>query len=115
KMALLKHVNEAFIASRELDAASLSRLAFWMDTLGEREVMQITSEDVDAALVTLAERGRLKGGKSPTCTAGKPLAGSTMNRYLTQLGSLYKHARRLKLVPRAFVPPTRGLERAPEP
>jgi hypothetical protein len=46
--------------------------------------------------------------------SGKPLAGSTLNRYLTQAGSVFKHARRLRLVPRAFVAPTRGIERANE-
>jgi len=60
-MALFKDVVEAFIASRELDPASLSRLAFWTDTLGDREVADITPEDVDQALVRLAERGRLLG------------------------------------------------------
>ena len=42
------------------------------------------------------------------------MAGSTLNRYLSQLGSVYKCAKRLKLVPRAFIPPTRGIERSPE-
>jgi integrase len=113
-MALFKNVVEAYIASRELDAATLSRLDFWTTVLGEREVATITPEDIDAALVKLAERGRLLAGKRTTATAGKPLAGSTINRYLTQAGSIFKHARRLKLVPRAFVAPTRGIERAPE-
>lgn len=113
-MALFNTVVEAYIAAHELDPASLSRLAFWTDTLGNKEVAAITPEDIDAALVKLAERGRLTGGKRATGAAGKPLAGSTVNRYLTQAGSVFKHARRLKLVPRAFVPPTRGIERAPE-
>lgn len=114
-MALFKNVVEAFIASRhELDSASLSRLAFWTDALGEREIIDITADDMDAALMKLAARGRLTGGKLPTVTAGKPLAGATINRYLSQVGGVFKHARRLKLVPRAFVPPTRGIERAPE-
>ncbi len=113
-MATFQVVVEAFIASRELDAASLSRLAYWTDALGDKEVAVITAEDIDAALVKLAERGRLKGEKRPTEAAGAPLAGSTVNRYLTQAGSIFKHARRQKLVPRAFVPPTRGIERAPE-
>ena len=113
-MALFKNVVEAYIASRELDPASLSRLAFWTDTLGHLEVAAITPEDIDNALVKLAERGRLLAGKRTTAAAGKPLAGSTVNRYLTQAGSIFKHARRLKLVPRAFIAPTRGIERAPE-
>jgi integrase len=113
-MALFKVVVEAFIASKELDSASLTRLAFWTDALGDREIGDITPEDVDAALVALTERGRLAGGKMPTTALGRPLAGSTVNRYLTQAGSIFKHARRLRLVPRAFIPPTRGIERAPE-
>lgn len=113
-MALFKDVVEAYIASRELDSASLTRLAFWTDAIGDREVGGITAEDVDVALIKLAERGRLLGGKMATAPVGKPLSGATVNRYLTQAGSVFKHARRLKLVPRAFIPPTRGIERTPE-
>ena len=113
-MALFSSVVEAFVASREFDQATLSRLAFWVDALGNMEVAAITPDDVDSALVRLAGRGRLKGGKRPTQAAGTPLAGSTINRYLTQAGSVFKHARRLRLVPRTFIPPTRGIERTPE-
>jgi integrase len=113
-MALFKVVVEAFIASKEFDPASLSRLGFWTDALGDKELVQITPEDMDAAFVKLAERGRLLGGKRPTKAAGAPLAGSTINRYLSQAGSVFKHAKRLKLVPRTFISPTRGIERAPE-
>ena len=113
-MALFVSVLEAYIASRELDPASLSRLAYWSDVLGDKEITSITPDDVDAALVRLAERGRLKAGKRTTIASGQPIAGSTLNRYLSQAGSVFKHARRLKLVPRAFIPPTRGIERSPE-
>jgi hypothetical protein len=115
EMALFKVVVEAFVASRELDQASLSRLAWLVDVLGEREIAAITADDIDAALVKLAERGRLKAGRGMTTAAsGKPLAGSTVNRYLSQAGSIFKHAKRPKLVPRSFMAPTRGIERAPE-
>jgi hypothetical protein len=114
-MALFKVVVEAYVASRELDQASLSRLVWWIDVLGEKELTAISEADIDAAMVKLAERGRLRAGRGMTTKAiGKPLAGSTINRYLTQAGSIYKHAKRLKLVPRAFVAPTRGIERALE-
>jgi integrase len=114
EMALYKHVNEAFIASRELDQATLSRLAFWENELGEMEIGAITADDIDTALLKLAERGRLIAGKRDTARSGKPLAGATLNRYLSQAGSIFKFARRMKLVPRTFVSPTRGIERAPE-
>ena len=90
-MALFKQVVDAYVASKDLDQSTLSRLDFWVDELGDCEVATITAEDVDAALVKLAARGRLRGGKRPTATAGKPLAGPTLNRYLTQAGSIFKH------------------------
>ncbi len=113
-MAQFKDAVEAFVASRELDQASLSRLAFWVDVLGEKEIAAITADDIDAALVKLAERGRLKADRRATVRSGKPLAGSTINRHLTQAGSVFKYAKRLRLVPRTFIPPTRGIERSPE-
>jgi integrase len=45
---------------------------------------------------------------------GKPLAGATLNRYIGQLASVYGYARRLRLLPRTHVPPTKGVEKAPE-
>ncbi len=115
-MPTLAAVIDALVASREFDRATLGRLAFWTDALGDRELSAISPEDVDAALVSLAERGRLapRKGKA-TLPAGAPLAGSTFNRYVSQLGSVYRFARRLRLLPRAHVPPTKGIERAPEP
>ena len=52
-MALFKDVVQAFVASKELDQASLSRLAFWVDELGEKEIAAIVDavlrNDADAA------------------------------------------------------------------
>jgi len=112
----LKQVIDAFIASREWDRASLGRFQFWADTLGARDIPTITAEEVETALGQLALRGRLIGkrGQSPQ-HSGQPLAGSTINRYINTLGSVFKYARRLRLVPRSHVSPTRGIERAPEP
>jgi hypothetical protein len=56
EMALFKVVVEAFVASRELDQASLSRLSWWVDVLGDKEIAAISADDIDAALVKLAER-----------------------------------------------------------
>jgi hypothetical protein len=68
-MALFKVVVEAYVASKELDQASLSRLAWWVDVLGDREIAAITADDIDAALLKLAERGRLKAGRGMTTAA----------------------------------------------
>ena len=114
-MPTLKTVVDGFICAQEYDNATLGRLAFWVDQLGDLELANITDEDVDAALVRLAKRGRLRAGRGLKAErAGQPLAGSTLNRYVAQLGSVFKYARRLRLLPRAHVPPTRGIEKAPE-
>jgi hypothetical protein len=45
-MARFQVLVEAHVASRELDQASLSRLAFWVDEVGDREVAAITADDI---------------------------------------------------------------------
>ncbi len=113
-MPTLSETIRGYIASRELDSGALPRLQYWVDGLGERELSEISIDDVDATLVALARRGRLRPSRTGTEPTGKPLKGSTLNRYLSQLSSVYVFARRERLVPRTFQPPTRGLERAPE-
>ena len=44
-----------------------------------------------------------------------PLKGRTVNRYLNDLGGLYRFARRLRIMPRTHLSPLAGIERAPEP
>jgi len=39
------------------------RLVFWTDVVGEMDVATITPDDIDAALVKFAERGRLIGAR----------------------------------------------------
>jgi len=102
------------------DGAIGSRLAYWRDTLGARAAAEIVPDDIADALSHLAEqRGRtFMGRDKETGTAryklrSRPIAETTGNRYLTSLGSVYKWARRRRLLPRGFVSPTRGVERAP--
>jgi integrase len=109
-----KEVVEAMIASTAYDQGSLSRLAFWTETLGERPLAEITGDEIDAAIVRLAERGRLNGGVRPVTRRGRSLSPSTINRHLSQIGSVFVYAKRQRLLPRAFVSPTRGIERSPE-
>lgn len=114
-MTTLRTVVDGFVSAREYDNATLGRLQFWVDELGSLPLAEITEEQVDAALIRLAERGKLRAGRNTTTTRlGKPLAGSTLNRYIGQLAQVFKYARRLRLLPRTHVPPTRGVEKAPE-
>jgi len=114
-MPTLSATVDAFVAAREYDNATLGRLAFWVEELGDKELAEITTDEVDAALIRLAERGRLKAARNrTTARTGQPLKPATFNRYVGQLGAVYRYARRLRLLPRAFVPPTRGIEKMHE-
>ncbi|GAB1394913.1 hypothetical protein MASR1M60_30770 [Rhodocyclaceae bacterium] len=114
-MQNLKSVMDAFTASREFDRGSISRLAWWADHLGDKPLTSITQDDVDACLIKLAERGKMRPTRNgPAVPTGKPLSGSTINRFITTLGQVYVFARRHRLTPRSFVPPTRGIEKTPE-
>ena len=59
---------------------SFPRLAFWTHALSDKEIAAITPDDVDVALLALAERGCMKGGKRSTTAAGKPLAGASASK-----------------------------------
>ena len=115
-MTTFKDVAEAWIASREHGSGSLGRIQFWIEQLGHLPIDGISDDQVDDAISALVARGKLTGGISgagqPT---GKPLAGSTINRFVSTLGSIYKYARRLRVIKRSYTPPTIGIEKYPEP
>ena len=113
---ILKNAIAAFTASREWDNATLGRLAYWANgPLGERDVAEITPDDVDGELVALAQRGKLAAGKGFCRATGEGLAGSTVNRYLSQLGSVYQFLHAKRAIKRSVGSPTRVLKREPEP
>lgn len=117
----LAELIDAFMATyAQADRAIGGRLAFWHRTLGVRPAAAIVPDDIADAIVELAQsRGRTYLGRDKESGAprfksrSRPLAETTANRYLTSLGSAYKWARRRRLLPRGFVSPTRGVERAP--
>ena len=104
----------AVATARPVD--SLSRLQFWIDTLGDRPITDISADDVDMALAALAKRGRMRPVRNgqPVAT-GQPLAPSSITRYAGELAGIYKFARKQRLIPRSFIPPTRGLESPQSP
>ena len=116
-MTTFKDLAEAWIASREHCSGSLGRIRFWVDEFGPLQVDQISEDQVDQAISRLVARGKLKGGtgKDRGQPTGEPLSGSTINRFVSTLAGLFKYARRLRVLPRSHVPPTRGFEKAPEP
>jgi integrase len=107
----LKVLIEGFLAAGDRPSDAPGRLAFWLNELGDIPITEITAEAVDAAMVRLAERGKIqpRRGKEPIRT-GKPLSGTTLTRYVSQLAGLFKFARKARLVARTWTPPTRNMD-----
>jgi len=116
-MTTLREAAQAWIACVEHGSGSLGRIAFWIEQLGDKPIADITEQDVDLALVALARRGKLKGGRgrlNPPIPTGHPLASASINRFISTLAGLYKNSRKLRLLPRSDTPPTQGIEKFPE-
>jgi integrase len=116
----LAEMIDAFMAAYAAADRSIGcRLDFWRRTLGERPAAEISSDDLADALAALMQSngrtflGRDENGAPRFKPRPGAIAGTTANRILTSLGSVYKWARRRRLLPRGFVSPTRGVERAP--
>lgn len=107
------------------DNSFSNRLQYWIDYFGQRDISTIASEDVEDGIDALIKRGKsqvktCRSVDSPSTvvakiiSTGKPLAPSTVNRYVASLASMYKELRRSRLLPRGLQIPTRGVTRQTE-
>jgi integrase len=120
---LFRPLAEAVIASYNgRDGGFPNRLQFWIDRFGERDITTLTTDDIEDGIDALYTRGKLKpmtslqGGQRVTTVvpAGRPLSPSTVNRYVACLGTMFKDLRRMRLLPRGFSSPMRGVGRQAE-
>ena len=117
-MPTLSATIDAFVASRECDAATLARLCL----LGRRPrspgiSLEITPDEVDAVhCARWPSAGACKPRRGKETLASRLAAGGLYAQPLRQPSSRAStsYARRLRLLPRAHVPPTKGVERASE-
>ena len=116
-MTTLTHIIDAMMVSDSpADIGSLGRIEFWRTELGHIDIRAITDDDVEDACIRLAKRGKLTAGRNMTARpSGKPLAPSTITRYLTTLAGIYRWAKRQRLLPRRHETPTKGLEKPTSP
>ncbi len=102
-------------AASQPDSRLAARIQFWIDHFQDKEALDITSDDVDAAIESLAQRGKIKqlpGGIWKR--TGEPLAGATLNRHIAALGHIFKVAKRLRIIPKSHISPTKGADKVPE-
>jgi len=109
------------------DPSQATRLSFWVEQLGNHEVKNITSLDIDDAISVLMSRPaqtclRTKVGMSDAGEIvyevryrdlGRPKSDSTLNRYIASLGSVFRFIKKMRLI-RGFVSPISGVEKFPE-
>ncbi len=104
---LFEHVLDAFVVAYQgRDTCLAARLQWWSTHLRGQHLEAITADQVDTALMALAQRGamlKIKG--RGTVASGKPLSGATINRYRAALGTLLKWAKARRLLPRAWRSP----------
>jgi integrase len=96
------------------DAGYSARIATWVSLIGDRDYASLTPEDIEDAVAQLkaSKRHVVTGATGNRIVdTGKPMAPATANRYISNLGALFKDARRARLTPRGFRSPTLGVER----
>lgn len=100
---------------RGRDAAFSQRIAFWSHRLGDRELSTITNADVEDGIDVLANkpRERFIKGKGMVQLGGT-ISGSTVNRYVAALGTMFKLLKVARRLPRGFITPTQRVGRLPE-
>ena len=113
----LQHAVAAFNAAYTgRDFALPQRLNWWVEELGpEKDVSTLDADIIDAAMVRLANRGAMRNiaGRGLVVT-GRLLSPSTLNRYLSALGSLFKYLKHRRLLPRTWHNPLRDIPGQPE-
>jgi len=100
------------------DGSFSSRLQFWIDHFGDKPITEITGDDVDDGIGILTQKKKIRIQTRKTgvtrVETNEPLSGSTINRYVASLGTCFKLLRRMRLLPRGYVSPMRGVERQAE-
>lgn len=78
------------------DMMRQARLKFWIDRFGDKNLAELSPDDVDAALSEL---------ETTPNKHGKFKSGPTINRYRMAMQSLIRFARQKRLLPRGWVSP----------
>lgn len=99
-----------------------NRARFWISYFGDRDITTMVTDDIEDGITELMRRGKLKpetqkiDGKivSKIIATGQPLSPSTVNRYVSVLGTVFKDLKRMRLLPRGYINPMRGVGRQSE-
>ena len=94
------------------------RVRFWVSQFGQVPAAEVTPEMVADGIDALLKTNKVLLQRTREglvrIDSGKPLAPSSINRYVSTLGTVFKQARAMRLTPRGHVSPTLHAERLPE-
>jgi len=114
---------DGVIASHQgRDPSFATRAQFWINYFGDRDITTMVTDDIEDGITELIRRGKLKpetqkiNGKitAKIISTGKPLSPSTVNRYISVLGTVFKDLKKMRLLPRGYINPMRGVGRQGE-
>lgn len=115
----LKELVESYMACYQgRDSNVGSRLAFFVERLGNKVAAQIDADEIADTLDALAQRGCLinRGGTKrggTIQTAHRPLSPATINRYRSSIQAVLTWGRKKRLMPKGWVNPVNDTEPMP--
>lgn len=117
----LRELADTYMARYQgSDRQQATRLAWFVQYLGDKPAHEIDGDDIQDVLDALARRGRVhnRGGASrETITlvaTHKPLKPASINRYRTTIQAVLSWGRKRRLMPKGWVNPVGETERLPE-
>jgi integrase len=101
------------------DPTFASRVRFWITQFGNKDITTLTTDDVEDGIDVLANRPktkihRRKDGAIERIPTDQKLAPASVNRHVAALGTVFRDLRRMRLLPRGFASPMRGVTRLEE-
>ena len=101
------------------EKAFAQRIEFWIAQFGDRDITKITAEDVEDGVDALIKRGKIRvvvgrDGNTLVEPSNARLTNSSVNRYISTLGSVFRQLRAERILRRSFVSPLRGFGRLKE-
>ena len=117
----LRELADTYMACYQgSDRQQATRLAWFVQHLGDKPAHEIDGDDIQDVLDALARRGRVhnRGGASRETIAlvatHKPLKPASINRYRTTIQAVLSWGRKRRLMPKGWVNPVGETERLPE-
>jgi integrase len=114
--------NAVIAAYSGRDKAFTSRVQFWINQFGHKDIAEATRDDIEDAIDVLVKKKKQRNltrgvnGRqvSVMVELDEVISGSTVNRHIAAFGTVFKTLRRMRKLPRGFSNPCTKIERMEE-